>query len=116
MIAGSMVEKPWGYELIEFVNDGLVVKKLIINDGHRTSLQYHERKTEVIHIASGTLELQMEDLHTYVGGGYVVIPPGMRHRLAAKGGTLTLIEVATNHYDDVVRIADDYGREDKKDG
>ena len=39
------------------------------------------------------------------------IKPGQIHRFAAMEGNVDLIEVSTNHLDDVVRLEDDYQRE-----
>ncbi len=107
---GERIQKPWGSETIEFISDDLVVKTLNIEAGERTSLQYHEQKTEVIFVDHGTLTLQLGDLHTKIAGGYVVVKPGQEHRLSAPDGVVRLIEVSTNHLDDVVRVADDYNR------
>lgn len=40
-----IVEKPWGFERIIEKNGTYVVKELVVNPGHRLSLQYHEKKT-----------------------------------------------------------------------
>ena len=39
------------------------------------------------------------------------VKPGQIHRFAAMEGNVELIEVSTNHLDDVVRLEDDYRRD-----
>ena len=48
-------------------------------------------------------------------GQYREIQTGLIHRFAAGSAAVDLIEVSTKHLDDVVRLQDDYGREEKKD-
>ena len=44
--ATRKVDKPWGHELIWALTDRYVGKIIVIEPGHRLSLQYHERKDE----------------------------------------------------------------------
>jgi len=43
-------------------------------------------------------------------GTAVAVPPLTRHRFCAPYGRVTLLEVSTDHPDDTIRVADDYGR------
>ena len=109
------VEKPWGHEEIWAHTPSYVGKVLFIREGHRLSLQHHVLKEETIRVASGTLELQIDDgdgaLRTVVleAGGCHHIAPGQRHRMRALSD-VEVVEVSTPHLEDVVRHDDDYGR------
>jgi mannose-6-phosphate isomerase len=111
------VEKPWGYELWYAVTDRYAGKILHVDAGHRLSLQYHERKDETSHLLSGRLLLvtgpDAERLDTVeIGPGHTWRnEPGRVHTIEAIEDA-TVLEVSTPELDDVVRLADRYGRED----
>lgn len=113
-----IIKKPWGHEEIWAESDKYVGKILYIADGHRLSLQLHERKTETIRVLQGKLTLVLQDGHrdgplynrTLVEGESYHIATGTVHRFWAKEGDVTLLEVSTPELDDVVRIEDDYKR------
>ena len=44
------VPKPWGHELIFAENERYAGKLLVLEAGHRLSLQYHRRKDETIYV------------------------------------------------------------------
>lgn len=110
------VDKPWGHELIWAVADRYVGKRIAIDAGRRLSLQFHQVKDEWIHVLSGRLLLTLEDATGTLAerelgaGDSAHIPVGKRHRFAALEAC-ELIEVSTPELDDVVRLADDFGRE-----
>ena len=112
------VEKPWGYELHFAVTDRYVGKVLFIKAGESLSLQYHRMKDESVYVQSGRLRLTVDDeagklVEKMLAPGEAFrITPGTRHRFAADVDT-TLFEVSTTELDDVVRLEDRYGREDK---
>jgi mannose-6-phosphate isomerase-like protein (cupin superfamily) len=112
----SRVDKPWGHELIWTQTDRYVGKLIVIEAGHRLSLQYHEQKDESIFVIAGRLRLHLEDDDGVVRtaelgpGEHRRIPVGRRHRFEALERT-ELIEVSTPETWDVVRLEDDYGRE-----
>ena len=91
-------------------------KILFVRQGEALSLQYHEVKEETLRVLGGSLELvtgpSIEELETHVlsTGTVFHIPPGTLHRMVAVEDC-TLLEVSTNHLDDVVRLEDRYGRE-----
>ena len=92
-------------------------KTLEIKQGHRLSLQYHQQKDETIYVQSGKLNLfyaeqkdgQLRETILNAGESFRV-RPGTIHRFAADFGDVTLLEVSTDHPDDVVRLEDDYDR------
>jgi mannose-6-phosphate isomerase-like protein (cupin superfamily) len=110
------VEKPWGHELIWARTDRYVGKILVIETGRRLSYQLHEVKDEWIHVLSGRMLLTLEDdagvdRETELGpGDGAHVATGRRHRYAAIE-RCELVEVSTPELDDVVRLADDFGRE-----
>ena len=111
------VEKPWGYELIWAVTDIYVGKVLFVKAGESLSLQYHEQKDESWLIQSGLARIELggvgegELAEETVGPGAAFhYRPGTVHRITAVEDT-TILEVSTPHLDDVVRLADSYGRE-----
>jgi len=110
------VEKPWGHELIWAHTERYVGKMLVIEDGQRLSYQRHERKDEWIRVLTGRLLLTLGDAtgvdrQRELGPGEDAhIATGRRHRFTAIE-RCELIEVSTPELDDVVRLADDFGRE-----
>lgn len=115
----TRVAKPWGNEFI-VATDEFLLKVIEVFAGQRTSLQHHERKTEIHWLMSGTGELFKEESDQDERELYQVksemrpspgllVQPGEVHRAI---GPLLILEISTNHPDDVVRHTDDYGRED----
>jgi mannose-6-phosphate isomerase len=110
------IEKPWGHELRWAITDRYLGKLIHVNEGHQLSLQYHVQKDETIFIASGLLDLVLEDdagrlhVHRMSPGMSARVRPGRRHRFIAVEDT-ELFEVSSPEIDDVVRLEDSYGRE-----
>ena len=110
-----IVQKPWGYEKIWAHTDKYVGKLLHINIGEQLSLQYHEVKDETVYVLYGTLTVVLDQTSVVLEeGNSYRITPNTLHRFAAKHGMGELIEVSTPELEDVVRVQDDYGREDAK--
>jgi mannose-6-phosphate isomerase len=113
---GGRVDKPWGFELRWAITDRYLGKLIHVNAGHRLSLQYHVQKDESIFVASGLLDLVLEDdagelqTHRLAPGMSARVRPGRRHRFIAVEDT-DLFEVSSPEVDDVVRLEDAYGRE-----
>jgi len=112
----TVVNKPWGYEEIFAHTPSYVGKILFIRKGEALSLQYHEVKEETLRVLDGELELvtgsDVDHLesHFLAAGAVFHVSPGVLHRMVA-AADCTLLEVSTNHLDDVVRLEDRYGRE-----
>jgi len=111
-----IVGKPWGREIIYASNERYIGKVIEIDAGQRLSLQYHREKDESIYVLEGTLSLvigpskdALQTVELSAGGAYR-IRPGEVHRFHAPLGPVRVLEVSTPHFDDVVRVADDYGR------
>jgi mannose-6-phosphate isomerase-like protein (cupin superfamily) len=107
-------DKPWGHELLwARVPDAYAAKIIHVLPGCRLSLQYHRFKSETMYVLSGTALITLGDATSAYGPGqFVHIPVGVVHRLAAPEGDAPaeVLEVSTDHLDDVVRLVDDYGR------
>ena len=109
------VEKPWGYELIWAETDQYVGKILHVNAGEALSLQYHETKDETIYLLSGTMLFQAgpsaDELVDYqmIAGQRFHVTTGTVHRMVAETD-VDILEASTPHLEDVVRLADRYGR------
>jgi mannose-6-phosphate isomerase len=116
IVEQKRISKPWGHEIVWSHCQKFVGKILCINGGHKLSRQYHEFKEETIFVLSGTLLLEIgmgenltkEDLK--IGQAYH-ITPGTIHRFCAPYGDVELSEVSTPELDDVVRLEDDYDRD-----
>ena len=110
------VEKPWGWELVWAETEAYVGKLLHVRAGQALSLQYHEVKDEAWLVQEGRASLELGE----VGGELETIEigpgdtfryrPRTVHRVTAIDD-LTVIEISTNHLDDVVRLDDRYGRQ-----
>ena len=114
------VEKPWGWELIWAESPEYIGKVLFVKAGESLSLQFHKEKDESWYVESGRAKLELgapgatvlnEEIITT--GATFRFPPGTVHRVTALEDT-RIVEVSTAHPDDVVRLEDRYGREDKK--
>jgi mannose-6-phosphate isomerase-like protein (cupin superfamily) len=111
------VEKPWGYELVWARTDRYVGKILHVRRDHALSLQYHRVKEETIRLLSGRMRLETEtaggerEVRILEPGEGAHVRPGLRHRMEALEDC-EVLEVSTPELDDVVRLADRYGRAD----
>jgi mannose-6-phosphate isomerase len=111
------IEKPWGYELIWAEADHYVGKVLFVKAGESLSLQFHRVKDESWLVQEGRAKLELGSAgdavlkEEVIGAGATFrFRPGTVHRVTALKDT-TIVEVSTNHLDDVVRLEDRYGRE-----
>jgi mannose-6-phosphate isomerase-like protein (cupin superfamily) len=110
------VEKPWGWELIWALSERYCGKVLFVRAGESLSLQYHEVKDESWYVQAGRAALDLGQVGGEVEtreitpGDCFRFPPRTVHRVTALEDT-TLLEVSTPQLDDVVRLADAYGRE-----
>lgn len=113
------VYRPWGSYTVLEEGPRYKVKRVTVNPGGRLSLQYHHRRSEHWVVTAGTARVtcgdRRFDLHVNESTG---IPEGTPHRLENPGTIpLDIIEVQSGDYvgeDDIVRLADDYGREGKR--
>lgn len=113
----KIVNKPWGKEVWLEINDKYCYKRIYINAGHKTSLQYHKLKLETNYIIDGTAEITLEDENGVINttimekDSYFTVTPPRKHRVTAITDVI-LQEVSTPEVDDVIRVQDDFGRPD----
>lgn len=110
------VDKPWGHETIWAHTEHYVGKILHIRAGHALSVQYHRLKDETVFLLTGEMkywvkldpdgELTEQRLRR---GDAFRITPGTVHYMEAVTDC-EVLEASTPHLDDVVRLADRYGR------
>ena len=109
------VHRPWGsYQSLD-LGDRYQVKRIVVKQGGRLSLQLHHHRAEHWVVVRGAARVTIGDkvqmLHENES---VYVPSGARHRLENPGKIdLELIEVQTGSYlgeDDIERIEDDYHR------
>ena len=112
-----IVDKPWGSELIWADTEHYAGKILLVKAGESLSLQYHEVKDESWYVLEGRAKLELgpagegtlDELEITAGQAFR-FRPGTVHRVTGIDDT-RILEVSTAHLDDVVRLADNYGRE-----
>ena len=109
------VHRPWGsYQSVD-IGDRFQVKRIVVKQGGRLSLQLHLHRAEHWIVVRGTARVTIGDevklLHE---NELIYVPSSVRHRLENPGKIdLELIEVQTGSYlgeDDIVRLEDDYHR------
>jgi mannose-6-phosphate isomerase-like protein (cupin superfamily) len=112
------VPKPWGHELIWAKTERYVGKILHIRAGEALSLQYHRVKDETIMLLRGRMTLvffpegEQPKSRELVPHEPFHITPYLRHRMIAIEDT-DVLEVSTPELEDVVRLEDRYGRQER---
>ncbi|MFQ5768497.1 MAG: cupin domain-containing protein [Acidobacteriota bacterium] len=115
------VVKPWGYEEIWAETRAYVGKILVVKKGRRLSLQYHRVKMETLYIERGRVRCLSGPDPAHLresllqAGDTLHVPPGLHHRFEAVEEA-RIFEVSTPELTDVVRVADDFGREGSSTG
>ena len=109
-------ERPWWSFEILIDDPDYKVKRIIVKNGERLSLQYHDKRDENWVIVQGKATVTLDDkVFTYLEGQVVQIEYGTKHRVQnEEEEDLIFIETQTGTYfgeDDIVRIEDDYGRD-----
>ncbi|MDU1062041.1 MAG: mannose-1-phosphate guanylyltransferase/mannose-6-phosphate isomerase [Leclercia adecarboxylata] len=109
------VYRPWGR--CDTIDTGkrYEVKRIEVNPGEGISLQTHIHRSEHWVVVAGTAKVTLQDKQFLLGENEsVYIPAGAQHCLENPGKIpLEIIEVRSGPYlgdDDIVRIADRYGR------
>jgi mannose-1-phosphate guanylyltransferase len=115
----SMIYRPWGtYTVLEDSN-GYKIKKICVKPGSRLSLQKHFHRNEHWIVLSGCATITKGSEKFILNPNEsTYIKAGQLHRLENEGKLpLVIIEAQVGEYtgeDDIVRIEDDFSREDSK--
>ena len=106
-------EKPWGRFIQYVLNQPVTVKILEIRAGEQVSYQFHHHRSELwIPLDEGAcIRLEDEVLHPDPMEP-VFIPQGTKHQLIGESQDYRILEIAFGNFDeeDIVRLADKYGR------
>ena len=108
-------EKPWGAFYVLDENKGFKVKRIVVKQGGRLSLQTHKHRYEHWTVVNGTATVTVDEkVVTLIRGQSIDIPFGSKHRLEnLHSGEVEIIEVHFGDYlgeDDIVRHEDAYSR------
>lgn len=107
--------RPWGSWHVLDVGAGYKVKRITVGPNSRLSLQTHVHRSEHWVVVTGVATCTVGDRTVLLRpGGRVDVPRGAPHRIAnEQQDDLILLELQLGAYtgeDDIVRLADDYGR------
>jgi mannose-1-phosphate guanylyltransferase len=113
--------RPWGLYYVLEDKPSFKVKKIVVNPGHRLSLQSHKHRSEHWIVVSGIASVEIRKssepsqwVFDLLQNESCYIPATKMHRLANHGKVpLVLIEVQVGEYtgeDDIKRYEDDYSR------
>lgn len=107
-----MTRKPWGSEVVIFESGQARVKLLRVKPGKRLSLQYHQNKVEAMMLLDGRAQIYDGPVSVEMRPGLIrVIQPFSEHRIEGLGDQESVIlEMAHGSDEDIVRLADDFGR------
>ena len=107
--------RPWGKYEVLLDDDQYKVKRITVKPGGCLSYQYHNHRSEVWIIVSGTALYTIDGISQEAGYGQAIkIIQGAHHKVEnEQEEPLIFIEVQTGTYfgeDDIVRLEDLYGR------
>lgn len=105
------VNKPWGYFEQLTDNETTTVKLITILAGNRTSLQFHEQRSEKWYVLRGEGIAVVPDKKMIKSGDEIFIPKTTVHRLEAITD-MQILEISFGLFNesDIKRLEDDYIR------
>jgi mannose-1-phosphate guanylyltransferase/mannose-6-phosphate isomerase len=111
----SRCHRPWGFYESLLLQPRFQVKQIVVEPGHKLSLQKHFHRAEHWVVVHGSALVTRDAEQILLGENECVfLPLGCVHRLENPGRiSLVLIEVQLGAYlgeDDIVRLEDDYNR------
>jgi len=112
-----VVKKPWGFEYLAYQNENIAIWILHINKDHMTSLHCHPSKMTGLIVITGELQINFLNGNTGVLTALYnqMIYPGRFHQTHALSDNVVLLEIETPvDKNDIVRIHDNYGRENQE--
>mgnify|MGYP003129087057 CR=1 FL=1 len=111
-----VVNKPWGYEYLTFENDNIAIWVLHLDYEQSTSLHCHTKKLTGLICLDGEVQVSfIKNKQIIKSMDKVMIRPTLFHSsksLSKKGSVIIEIETPVDK-DDLVRLRDSYGRENK---
>ena len=115
----NSADTPWGHWEVLLDETSCKVKKITVLPGKRLSYQKHFKRQEHWMVVEGVAKVTLNTQeHILKSGEYIDIPQEAAHRIANESSEpLVFIEIQRGSYfgeDDIVRLQDDYGREDKQ--
>jgi mannose-6-phosphate isomerase-like protein (cupin superfamily) len=105
-------EKYWGSITTAVKQDGVVLKKIVMNKNTQSSMEYHVFKDEIYYVISGKLKVGMrvgraENKSVIVNAGEtIIIPKGLMHMRIALEDTI-IIEYSNVDDDSDSNIVED---------
>ena len=107
--------RPWGAFYVLDEKPGFKVKRIVVTNGGRLSLQSHKHRSEHWTVVSGHATVTVgNQVSIMTRGQSIDIPLGAKHRLEnLHEGNVEIIEVQFGDYlgeDDIVRYEDIYAR------
>lgn len=107
--------RPWGSWEVLANGTGFKVKQMVVQPGHRLSLQQHKHRAEHWFLFGGqACVICGEKTLSLAEGETITVPVGVPHRVENRGQSpLIIIEIQIGQHlseDDIVRLADDYQR------
>jgi mannose-1-phosphate guanylyltransferase/mannose-6-phosphate isomerase len=115
----SKVDWPWGSYEVLASGPGFQLKRLTVKPLKRLYLQWHRHRDEHWVMARGTARVVVDGRERTLGRGQSMdVPRTVTHRVEniSSIDPLEIIELQTGDYlgeDDIVRVADDFGRADE---
>lgn len=114
-VLNSTDQRPWGYFTVLDESTSYKVKLIVVNPGHKLSLQSHQHRAEVWVVVEGMATVVVEDIqHMLSVGESISISQRAKHRLInTSNHPIKIIETQTGAYlgeDDIQRFDDVYGR------
>ena len=112
-------DRPWGSFTVLDEAPDYKVKRIEVLPNSRLSYQKHAHRAEHWMIVIGEAKVTVDDKEILLKTGEVIdIPVGAAHRIENVGALkLVFIEIQRGSYlgeDDIERLRDDYGRENRK--
>lgn len=110
-----IVRKPWGYEYLAYSTPEVALWVLHIDQHQSTSLHCHPNKQTGFVLLAGEAELSfLADSKRLVAPSKQMIRRGLFHQTTAisSGGAVVLELETPNNKSDLVRLRDNFGRED----
>ncbi len=107
--------RPWGSYTVLEEGPRYKIKKIVVNQGAKLSLQMHHHRSEHWVVVRGTAKVTIGEKEYFIHENEsTYVPKSTKHRLENPGKVpLEIIEIQVGEYveeDDIVRFVDAYGR------